>query len=147
MSDHSARDRVLERIADAFEHGLDPIPPHLTIAAIDAFSWRSADVRLAELLFDSAGTELVGIRGTSTERRSFRFGADDFVIRVHLTAVTLIVMVEPPLTVGCRIATEAATADYRTDELGELVVDAPDTPFRIEVDLPSGRTVTPWITG
>ncbi len=147
MSDNGARDHLLDLVADAFEHDLEPIPPRLTAAAIDAFGWRSADARLAEILFDSASSELVGIRGTSTERRSFRFGADDFVIRLHLTAATLIVMVEPPLSVGCRVATDAGTNEYRTDELGELVIDGPELPFRIEVDLPSGRIVTPWITG
>lgn len=150
MSD-GTRDTLLERIRDAFEHDLDPIPARLTAAAVDAFAWRSADARLAELLFDSAGSELVGIRGTATERRSFRFGADDLVIRVHLTAATLIIMVEPPLSVGCRVATDdgatGVTTDHRTDELGELVLDAPELPFRIEIDLPSGKVVTPWITG
>lgn len=146
--DHSTHDHLLERIDRAFELDLDPIPGHLTAAAIDAFAWRSADARLAELLYDSASADLVGIRGTSTDRRSFRYGADDFVIRVHLTAATLIVMVEPPLSVECRIASDDGTvADYRTDELGELVIDAPDHPFRIETDLPSGKFVTPFITG
>lgn len=145
--DQGTPSSLLERISDAFEHDLDPIPPRLTAAAIDAFAWRSADARLAELLFDSASTDLVGVRGTSTERRSFRFGVDDFVIRVHVTASTLIVMFEPPLSVGCRVSTEGGSTEHRTDELGELVVDVPELPFRIEADLPSGRVVTPWITG
>ena len=69
------------------------------------------------------------------------------MIRVHLTPITLVVMVEPPLSVACRVATEDGTDEHRTDELGELVVDAPDLPLRVEVDLPSGTVVTPWITG
>ena len=145
--DHSARATLLDRIHDAFDADLEPIPPRLTAAAIDAFSWRLADSELAELLFDSASDELIGVRGTSTERRSFRFGADDFVLRVHLTPATLIVMVEPPLSVTCRVSAEDDTNDYRTDELGELVIDAPELPLRIEVDLPNGTIVTPWITG
>ena len=56
-------------------------------------------------------------------------------------------MVEPPLSVACRVTTEDGTTEHRTDELGELAVDAPDLPMRIEVDLPSGTIVTPWITG
>lgn len=146
--DHGAHQRLVERIDRSFELDLEPIPPRLTSAAIDAFAWRSADARLAELLFDSSTSDLVGVRGTATERRSFRFGADDVVIRVHLTASTLIVMVEPPLSVECRIATDDGTVGgHRTDELGELVTDAPETPFRIETDLPSGKFVTPFITG
>ena len=138
---------VLDRVADAFEHDLEPIPGHLTAAAQDAFAWRLADAELAELLFDSTTDELVGLRGSNGDRRSYRYGAGDFVIRVHLTAATLIVMIEPPLSVNCRIATEDGAEAHRTDDLGELAVDAPDLPVRIEVDLPDGRIVTPWITG
>jgi hypothetical protein len=138
---------MLERIDDAFEHAVDPIPPRLAAAARDAFEWRLADQQLAELLDDAEAGELVGIRGTSTDRRSFRYAAGDFVIRVHLTPVTLIVMVEPPLSVACRVATEEGTDAHRTDELGELVIDAPELPLRVELDLPGGTVVTPWITG
>lgn len=138
---------VLDRVADAFEHDLEPIPPRLMTAARDAFAWRLADAELAELLFDSTADELVGVRGSNNDRRSYRYGSGDFVIRVHLTAATLIVMVEPPLSTACRVVTEDGTEEHRTDDLGELAVDAPDLPVRIEVDLPSGKVVTPWITG
>ena len=138
---------LLVRIDDAFEHSLDPIPGRLTTAARDAFGWRLADVELAELLFDSANDELAGVRGISMQRRSFRFASGNFVIRVHLTSASMIVMIEPPMSVTCTIATSDTTAEHRTDELGELVVDAPELPVRLEVDLPSGRVVTPWITG
>lgn len=137
---------LLARLSEAFD-AVEPIPTHLTDAAKAAFSWRRADAALAELLFDSATDELVGIRGTSSDRRSFRFGHGEFVIRVHVTQATMIVMVEPPLSVDCRIATDDGTDDLRTDEYGELVVTAPELPARIEVDLPSGTVVTPWITG
>lgn len=139
---------VLRAVADAFrDDQLDPIPPHLADAARAAFSWRLVEAELAELLFDSASDELVGVRGTSSERRSFRYGSGDVVIRVHLTEATLIVMIEPPLSVTCRVDTEQGSEEHRTDELGELAVDAPDLPVRLEVDLPSGKVVTPWITG
>jgi hypothetical protein len=42
---------------------------------------------------------------------------------------------------------DGSVVEHRTDELGELVVDAPDLPIRIEVDLPGGTVVTPWVTG
>jgi hypothetical protein len=50
----------------------------------------------------------------------------------------------------CRItsgAGDGATDAHRTDDLGELVVDVPEQPIRVELDLPSGTIVTPWITG
>jgi hypothetical protein len=141
---------LIEQISAAFDE-LPPVPPVLHSAALEAFQWRRADVEIAELLFDSASEELVGVRGTSTDRRSFRYRAGDFVIRVHLTAATMIVMLEPPLSVACRIASgergEATIVDHRTDELGELVIDVPNLPVRVELDLPGGTVATPWIIG
>ncbi len=137
---------MLTRISEAFD-SLEPIPSRLTAAAQAAFSWRRVDAELAELLFDSATDELIGVRGTTSDRRSFRFGHGDAVIRVHLTQSTMIVMLEPPMSVSCRVTGTDTTDEHRTDEYGEFVIDAPELPVRIEVDLPSGTVVTPWITG
>jgi hypothetical protein len=146
LNDDLLNDELLGRISDAYDD-LPPVPDRLTAAARDAFTWRRADAQLAELLADPADVELAGVRGGPADRRAFRYGAGEFVIRVHLTAATLIVMVEPPLSVVCRVATEDDTSEHVTDELGELAIDAPELPMRLEVDLPSGTTVTPWITG
>lgn len=146
------QEEILMAVDDAFETDLAPIPQQLTEAARAAFGWRRVDAELAELLFDSASDELVGVRGTVVERRSLRFGAHGALVRVHLTADSLVVMIEPPIEAACRVATavrpgEVRVAEHRTDEHGELVVYAPDLPVRIEVDLPSGTIVTPWVIG
>lgn len=147
MDDHSIDDEMLDGIAAAFDRDLPPIPAARSQAARDAFQWRRVDAILAELTFDSATDELVGVRGGGNERRSFRFSAGERVIRVHLTAATMIVMVEPPLSVTCRVASGAyEPVAYQTDEYGELAVDAPEFPIRVEIDLPDGTVVTPWIT-
>ena len=138
-------DTVLDRIARAFD-GIEPVPDDLRAAAHAAFAWRRADAELAQLLFDSASDELVGVRGTSSARRSFRFGTEHAVIRLHLTDESLVLMIEPPLSVECRIATEQSVDTHRTDEFGELVVPVPEFPVRVEIDLPGGTTHTPWIT-
>ena len=139
---------LLEQLADAFDDAnLEPIPSRLSAAARDAYAWRRADAELAELLFDSASDTLVGVRGTTTDRRSFRYASGQFAIRVHLTDVSLIVMIEPPLSVACTVDTAHGSDQHQTDELGELVVDAPELPLRLEVELPGGTVVTPWITG
>ena len=149
-------DALLEQISAAFDRGLPPLPERLSSAAHEAFQWRQPDVAIAELLFDSSHEELAGVRGTATERRSFRYAAGDFVVRVHMSAATMIVLVEPPLSVTCRLArgeqgdadlAEHRVTEHRTDELGELVVDAPALPVRVEVDLPGGTVATPWIIG
>jgi hypothetical protein len=139
---------LLEQLADAFDGAnIEPIPPRLSAAARDAYSWRRADAELAELLFDSASDTLVGVRGTTTDRRSFRYASGDFAIRVHLTDLSLIVMIEPPLSVACTVDSSHGSEQHLTDELGELVVDAPELPLRLEIELPGGNVVTPWITG
>jgi hypothetical protein len=138
---------LLARLGDAFEADLEPIPADVIEAARSAFTWRLGDAELAELLFDSASEELAGVRGHTMDRRSFRFGSGDFVVRIHLTEASLVLMIEPPLSVACRVVTGEGASEHVTDDLGELVVDAPDFPFRVEVELPAGTTVTPWITG
>ena len=139
-------DTLLDRISDAFDR-LPPVPPTLQAAARSAFEWRRADAALAELLFDSANEELIGVRGTASDRRSFRFAVNEFVIRVHVTPATLIVMLEPPISVPCRVVTEDGAEELRTDEYGEVAIAAPALPFRFEAELPNGDIVTPWITG
>jgi hypothetical protein len=138
---------ILDRIDDAFEAELDAPPADLLDAARAAFSWRLDDAQLAELLFDSASEGLAGVRGAASDLRSFRYGAGEHVIRVHLTSSSLVVMIEPPLVADCRVVTEAGTSACATDEFGELVVEAPTLPLRVEIDLPGGRVATPWITG
>lgn len=139
---------LLDQLVDAFDDAhIEPIPPRLSAAARDAFSWRRADAELAELLFDSASDTLVGVRGTATDRRSFRYASGEFAIRVHLTDLSLIVMIEPPLSVVCTVDSQHGSEQHRTDELGELGVDAPELPLRLEIELPGGNIVTPWITG
>lgn len=138
-------DDILARIASAFDD-VPATPDRLVAAAREAFAWRRADAELAQLLDDSADAQLAGVRGSASARRAYRYGAGEFVVRVHVTEATLIVMVEPPLSVVCRVVTQDETNEHRTDELGELAVDAPDLPLRLEIDLPSGTTITPWIT-
>ncbi len=137
---------VLHVLADAFDHDLEPVPARLTDAAQAAFGWRIVDDQLAELLFDSTTDLLTGVRGGGTDRRSIRYGSGDAQIRVHLTDATLIVTVEPAASLTVRIVTESGVAGVATDEHGELVVDAPELPFRLEIDAPGGRVVTPWTT-
>lgn len=146
MSDPQDELATVMALSRAFDQ-LPPVPTHLTEAAESAFAFIDVDSVLAELLTDSGGTELVGVRGNGGDRRSFRFGALDSIIRVHLTGSSVMLMLEPPLSVACRIVTRIDAVAARTDDLGELIADAPELPVRIEIDLPSGAVRTPWIIG
>jgi hypothetical protein len=140
-------DPLLVRIAEAFDADLPPVPDRLVSAARAAFQWRLIDAELADMLFDSTSDELVGVRGGSGDRRSFRYQSGDHVIRVHLTEATLIVMVEPPVVAPVALIDGDGQRAYETDEYGELAIDAPELPFRLELKLPGGDVVTPWVTG
>lgn len=135
--------RALSRAFD----DLSVVPVSLTDAAIGAFDFIDIDSVLAELLTDTNNMELLGVRGNGNDRRSFRFGALDSIIRVHVTGSSVMLMLEPPLSVSCRIVTRLGAVASRTDDLGELIADAPELPVRIELDLPSGAVRTPWIIG
>src|SRR5690606_40368098 len=107
------RASILAELDAAFGADLVPIPPRLSEAARTAFGWRRIDAELAELLFDSATDEVAGVRGTATERRSLRFGAHGTELRVHLTADSLILMLDPPAAVTCRVATAVRPGEVR----------------------------------
>jgi hypothetical protein len=146
MSDPQDDLATVMALSRAFDQ-LPPVPAHLTAAAESSFEFIDLDSVLAELITDSTDAELAGVRGHGGDRRSFRFGALDSIIRVHLTGSSVMLMLEPPLSVACRIVTRIGAVSARTDDLGELIADAPELPVRIEIDLPSGAVRTPWIIG
>ena len=132
------------------DSSLEPIPPRSLGCCSRCVPWRRADAELAELLFDSASEELVGIRGGGSQRRSFRYGAGDVG---HPGPSLRRDPDRDDRTSACRWCAgcerercSASPSQYRTDELGELAVDAPELPARFEIELPSGTFVTPWIT-
>jgi len=60
--------RVLRRI--------DPVPPHVTAQAKDAFTWRTVDEELATLAYDSrVELEPTGVRSPETQPRTLTFEA------------------------------------------------------------------------
>ncbi len=146
MNDSNDGFDAIEVLTRAFD-ALPEVPTHLTAAAESAFDFIDADMVLAELLSDATNDDLVGVRGRGSDRQSFRFGALDSVIRVHLTGTSVLLMIEPPLSVACRIVTRVGATAGRTDDLGELTAETTELPVRIELELPSGAVRTPWIIG
>ena len=66
-SDHDDLDAVEAELRGAFDL-LEPVPPHLTVAAIEAFSWRDVNAERAELIFDSLADTGAGVRGDERPR-------------------------------------------------------------------------------
>src|SRR5674536_166433 len=82
--------RVLRRI--------DPVPPHVTAQAKDAFTWRTVDEELAALSYDSGVDELeaTGVRSTEAQPRTLTFEAGGVLLELGVNAGVVLGQVVPP---------------------------------------------------
>lgn len=135
---------VVAAVNDAF--ATDQIPSELTRFAFDAFSWRVIDDELAAVTFDSATTELVGIRGTSTQRHTVQLEGRGIVISVVLSDSSLVASLDPAGIHRCLVEGPHGATEAFTDQDGEVVFDRPRLPLRLIVETNAGRLVSPWIT-
>jgi hypothetical protein len=152
MTDHDRPpdpddDALQELLAVALRQG-DPAPRHVIAAARGAWTWRTIDQELADLVFDSA-TELTGARD--------REGARQLTFRAP--GLEIEVMVADPASrrlVGQLVPAEATTVrlegtddvlEQDTDRFGRFTFDgAPSGPVRFSVTNRDGATVmTDWI--
>ena len=138
---------VAAALDEAFEDELDPIPSQLTQFALEAFQWRLVDDELAAITFDSAVDELVGVRGTATLRHSMRFEGGGIAVSMSVTDASFVAAIEPAAEYLCHVEGPQTNLDVRSDENGQLAVSQTQLPLRLIVELPTGRVVTPWITG
>ena len=77
-------DELVARLAEALPKA-DPVPAAVTEFAKAAFGWRTIDAELAELVFDSAVDELVGVR-SEDDTRQVTFRAPGVEIEVAVMA-------------------------------------------------------------
>lgn len=73
---------------------LDPVPPALLQAAVDAFALRDLEARVAELTFDSL-LDALPVRGAAAAPRMLTFSAGEVTLDVELTEEGLIGQVLP----------------------------------------------------
>ena len=111
----------LRRVAARFE----PVPPVLLQAALDAYSWRTADAELAELVFDSLvdRDEAALVRGGDDGRMlSFHVGGLSIEVEVSGTGASrrLIGQLVPPQQAVVDIRYGGDVATLETDELGRF---------------------------
>src|ERR1700686_4177427 len=80
-------DTELEQELRLLAARIEPVPPRLLQAAVDAFAWRTIDADLAELVFDSLSDqrETALVRG-SRQDRLLSFRAAGASIEVEVTA-------------------------------------------------------------
>jgi hypothetical protein len=131
----------LRRAAELF----DPVPPHLVRGAISAFTWRTIDAELAELVFDSLDQPLA-VRGPG-QPRLLTFRADEVVVEVELDDQLLVGRVSPATAAEVRVQHGGVEVAVTADGLGRFTVRGlASGPLRLRCTFDDGRSlVTDWI--
>ena len=128
----------------------DPVPESLLTAASAAFGLRELDVRVAELVRDSAvGASATAVRGLGARMLSFESG--DAVIECEVTARgsrrDLIGQLVGAVAAALRVQVAGAGAvDVPVDSRGRFSASGlPAGPFRLRCSLADGSTLmTSW---
>lgn len=137
---------LLSTLASALTRS-DPVPDDVVSGARAAFTWRTIDQELAELVFDSS-VDLAGVRSTTLERQlTFRTASGESEIELMMTGDDgrrLVGQIIPPEQRQVRLvvddgfdrggAFEERVDREQSDALGRFTFDAvPTRPLRIEI--------------
>ncbi|WP_369139059.1 hypothetical protein [Modestobacter versicolor] len=150
MSTSDASDDELVRALARAVAVHDPVPPALLDFAREAFTWRTVDAELAELVADSLETAGAGLRGAS-DVRLLTFTAGEQQLDLELIADGAARRLVGELTPGrpARVVVEhpGGTLTEQADELGRfLVADVPAGRVRVRCEPDDAPpVVTPWL--
>lgn len=132
----------------------DAPPSRVVEAARAAFTWRTVDAELAELIYDSSADdkELAGLRGPGTATgRLLSFAAGDVTVEVEVSVAAGTARLVGQLVPGQPARVEArfpgGSVAAQADDLGRFTVEAvPAGPLSLRCLLDDGaRTVgTDW---
>ena len=150
-TDHADLEEELRRVVAQ----IDSVPTALYEAAVGAFTWRTMDADLAELVFDSLVDQhdAALVRG-STHTRMLSFRASTVTIEIEVTSTG-----ETRMLVGQIVPPQSATVDIRqgdsattveADELGRFTagpLQAGPTSLRCSIggDSPQPSVATDWV--
>ena len=141
-------DELLELVGRALR-AADPVPDRVLEGARAAWTWRTIDEELAELVFDSAA-ELTGVRSEDTARQ-LTFRAPGMEIEVMVTdeaSRRIVGQLVPPGAYTITLLAGDQELAAATDRLGRFSFDtvAPG-PVRIAVTDTDGTHVvtTEWV--
>ena len=125
---------------------LDPVPPALLQAAVDAFALRDLEARVAELTFDSL-LDALPVRGAAAAPRMLTFSAGEVTLDVELTEEGLIGQVLPPAPARIDLLTASGPATpLTTDDMGRFTGDAPPAgPVALRLRTGGAVVVTEWL--
>ena len=127
----------------------DPVPPQVDEAARIAFTWRTIDAELAELMLDSYESELA-VRGGAGPR-TLSFEAPQLVIELEVTAgegrsrdVAGQLLPPGPATVTMEQG-PGESVSVEADELGRFSFAGLHAgPARVRVSVAAGEVAIPW---
>jgi hypothetical protein len=132
----------------------DPVPERLDDAARAAFTWRTIDAELAELMQDSAEVDdaALALRGATAGPRLLSFESPRLAIEAEVTALgprerRLTGQILPPLAASLTLEQGGVRLTAQADELGRFTFDRVGAgPVRLRATLPDGamEVATPW---
>jgi hypothetical protein len=141
-------DELVARLAEALPQA-DPVPATVTEFAKAAFGWRTIDAELAELVFDSAVDELVGVRSEDDTRQvTFRAPGVEIEVAVMAGGVRRIVgQLVPPQEADIELRYQGEAKRTTSDTLGRFIFhDVPNGPISLRCRLADDQTVqTDWM--
>lgn len=126
----------------------DPVPDSALEAAKAAFTWRTIDSELAELVFDSSESGLVGVRGEAARQVTFRApGVEIEVMVVSDETRRIVGQLVPPQQATVELHSSAGVREQGSDSLGRFTFDGiVPGPVKLTVQTPQGGTVaTEWL--
>ena len=128
MTDDTNRDRMSDDdLLDLLGRALgatDAPPEHVLEGARSAFTWRTIDTELAELVFDSA-RELSGVRSEDSNRQ-VTFSAPGVEIEVMVIengSRRLVGQLVPPVATTVELVGSDSVYSTRSDHLGRFAFD------------------------
>ncbi|MFJ5561636.1 hypothetical protein ACIQCD_30505 [Streptomyces sp. NPDC093250] len=125
---------------------LDPLPPVLLQAAIDAYALHDLEARVAELTFDSL-VDAIPVRGVADAPRMLTFSAGEVMVDVEVSARGLMGQVLPPQAARIEVLGGlGSTVPLAADDMGRFCADAaPCGPFALRLCTGEGVVVTEWL--
>ena len=145
----AASDDALQALLGRALRTADPVPDRVLAGARAAWTWRTIDEELAELVFDSAA-ELTGVRSEDTARQlTFRApGVEIEVMVVDAASRRIVGQLIPPSAYAVRLTIGDRVIEELSDRLGRFTFEqVTPGPVRITVaDLDGGHVAsTEWV--
>jgi len=145
-------DHLLAMLREALRDA-ESVPPEFIEAGKAAYAWRTIDLELAALTYDSAldGEALSGgTRAEPATLRSLTFTCVEMTIELEVTDDALVGQITPARA-GESVVVRVGSSEYApvtTDEVGFFVVrPVPADPFRLLIRTSAGLAVlTGWIS-